>query len=58
MSRVKLNFDATIMEKLPFTEEIVRELIEDASQMIQDEQSRIAQGQNPEEWQNKNKVVT
>lgn len=55
--RVKLDFSATVINEHPFTEEAICELIQEASQMIQEEEDRIAQGGDPEEWDsNENKV--
>ena len=58
VSRVKLNFGATVINEHPFTEEAICMLIQDASQMILEEQERLTMGQDPEEWDSEeNKVI-
>ena len=55
---MKLNFGATVINEHPFTEEAVFVLIQEASQMILDEQARLAQGHDPEEWDSEENKVS
>ena len=57
VSRVKLNFGASIVNEHPFTEEAICILIQDASQMIMQEQERLAMGEDPEEWDSEENKV-
>ena len=57
VSRVKLNFGASIINEHPFTEEAICILIQDASQMIMQEQERLAMGEGPEEWDSEENKV-
>ena len=50
MNRVKLNFGATIITEHPFTQDAIVQLMEEAQQMIKDEERRIAAGTDPEDW--------
>ena len=57
VSRVKLNFGASLINEHPFTEEAICILIQDASQMIMQEQERLAMGEDPEEWDSEENKV-
>ena len=57
VNRVKLNFGATVINEHLFTEEAIFVLIQDASQMIMEEQERLAMGQDPEEWDSEENKV-
>jgi hypothetical protein len=50
VNRVKLNFGATIITEHPFTQEAITQLMEEAQQMIKDEERRLAAGTDPEDW--------